>query len=188
MACAALIVEAAMASAGVSFIMRQASAMTNCIDSFQLVPGLQSVARARMPSESMILRAGVYSHSASPNGVQGNETATVSDLPKAAMSASDVLTRWSAEAAPSSTASEAPPMLPNSSAWILSGNPSDRALVRIWRDCSRLKALSSQKTSTKGRDRRGACVPHHSLSMGSIVSQMRLVYPCGLSLYSGGMA
>src|SRR5512138_3016624 len=93
MACAALIVAAAMASAGVSFIMRHASAMTNCIDSFQLVPGLQSVARAKIAPESMILRAGVYSHSANPNGVQGSETATVSDFPNAAISALDVLTR-----------------------------------------------------------------------------------------------
>src|SRR5512138_2086222 len=91
MAWAALIVDAAMASAGVNFMLRQASAMTNCMDSFQLVPGLQSVARARMPSASMILRAGVYSHSASPNGVQGKETATVSDVPSAAISVSEVL-------------------------------------------------------------------------------------------------
>jgi hypothetical protein len=45
MACAALMVDAAMACAGVNFMARQASAMTNCIDSFQVVPGLQSVAR-----------------------------------------------------------------------------------------------------------------------------------------------
>src|SRR6266508_531190 len=83
MACAELIVEAAMASAGVNFIVRQASAMTNCIDSFQVVPRLQSVASARIPSASMILRAGVYSHSAKPNGVQGNDTAKVPDLPTA---------------------------------------------------------------------------------------------------------
>src|ERR1051325_9689425 len=93
MAWAALIVEAAIASAGVSFMVRQANAITNCMDSFQVVPGLQSVARARIPSASMILRAGVYSYSAKPNGVHGNDTATVSDLPRAAISASEVLTR-----------------------------------------------------------------------------------------------
>src|SRR5512138_1505440 len=54
---AELIVEAAMASAGVNFMARHANAITNCIDSFQVVPGLQSVARARTPSASMILRA-----------------------------------------------------------------------------------------------------------------------------------
>src|SRR6478672_8691885 len=96
MACAELIVEATIASAGVNFIARHANAITNCIDSFQVVPGLQSVARARIPSASMILRAGVYSCSAKPNGVHGNDTATVSDFPSAAISASEVLTRWSA--------------------------------------------------------------------------------------------
>src|ERR1041385_248222 len=93
MVCAELMVAAAMASAGVNFMARQAKAITNCIDSFQVVPGLQSVARARIPSASMILRAGVYSYSAKPNGVHGKDTATVSDLPRAAISASDVLTR-----------------------------------------------------------------------------------------------
>ena len=59
MACAALMVDAAMACAGVSFMVRQASAIANCMDSFQLVPGLQSVARASRASASIILCAGV---------------------------------------------------------------------------------------------------------------------------------
>ena len=62
-----------------------------------LIPGRAGVAicrqRREIPSASMILRAGVKSHSASPNGVQGNETATVSDLPNAAISALEVLTK-----------------------------------------------------------------------------------------------
>ena len=56
---AELIVVAAMASAGVNFIARQANAMTNCIDSFQEVPGLQSVARASMAFASSSFFAGV---------------------------------------------------------------------------------------------------------------------------------
>ena len=45
-----------------------------CMDSFHEVPGLQSVASARMASASINLCAGVYSFSASPKGVQGNAT------------------------------------------------------------------------------------------------------------------
>src|SRR3989304_10591334 len=93
MACAELIVAAAMACAGVSPMKRQDRAIAICMDSFHEVPGLQSVARARMASASINLCAGVYSFSASPNGVHGKATATVSDLPSAAMSASEVLTR-----------------------------------------------------------------------------------------------
>ena len=51
--------EAAMACAGVNPIKRQASEITNCMDSFHAVPGLQSVARARQPPASMIFLAGV---------------------------------------------------------------------------------------------------------------------------------
>ncbi len=51
------------------------------------------------------------------------------------MSASEVFTKWSAEAAPNSTASDAPPRLSNSSAWILSGNP---RVPRAGQDLTRL--------------------------------------------------
>src|SRR5512136_3410567 len=90
MAWAALMVAAAMAWAGVSFRVRQARAMTNCMDSHQAVPGLQSVARASRPSAARIFWAGVYLSSARPKGVHGRETATVSDPARAEISASEV--------------------------------------------------------------------------------------------------
>src|SRR5574340_1711569 len=104
MAAAALIVAAAMACAGVKPMYLHASARTNCMDSFQAVPGLQSVASASKPLADSNSLAGVYCASDSPNGVHGRATATVfRDPPSASMSASDVLTRGSAEVAPSST-------------------------------------------------------------------------------------
>src|SRR5215216_5357651 len=93
MACAELIVAAVIACAGVNPMYRQDNAIAICIDSFHEVPGLQSVAKARIAFAFSNLCAGVYSFSASPKGVHGKATATVSDFPRAAISASEVLTR-----------------------------------------------------------------------------------------------
>ena len=91
------------------------------------------------------------------------------------MPAGDGVARWSAEAAPSSAASSAPPEGASSSAWSLVARPYPAAADRIRRDCSALNTPVSQKTSQK-RARPWAATPG---SCSSITDRTYASVPSG---------
>ena len=96
----------------------------------------------------------------------GSSTATVPARPIAAASASLAYSTWSADKAPNSAASAAPPMRDNCSAWSLSGSPARRAASKTRRVSSTEKAMPSQKASTMSARPSLAAA-------GSILSQTR---------------
>ena len=118
MAWAALMVAAVMASAGVILRQTQAKAMTYCIDSVGDDPGLQSVASATGTPASIMSRAGANSSPIKNKVVAGKSTATTPASAMRRMPSADACTRWSADTAPTSAASSAPPKGTISSAWI----------------------------------------------------------------------
>jgi len=67
--------------------------------------------------------------------------ATVVDAASTRIPVSEMAARWSADVAPISAASSAPPDALSSSAWSLSPNPADRAAVRIVLDSSIVSVL-----------------------------------------------
>src|SRR5207245_10166182 len=81
------------------------------------------------------------------NKVAGKSVATTSEAAIRGISASAIAPKWSAEVAPTSTASPAPPDDSNSSTCNLIPRPSDRAAATMRRASFALKAPGSTNTS-----------------------------------------
>ena len=115
-------VVATSVSSGVSFISRQATVMTSGRFGVGEVPGLKSVPRATGTPASMNRLAGAASSAIRNQVVAGSSVATVGWSPSAARASASTpaslgVCRWSADSAPSSAASSAPPDGASSSAW-----------------------------------------------------------------------
>src|SRR2546423_14947295 len=129
-------------------ISRTASAMQNGTDEVYEEPGLQSVASATAAPASSSARASGYGCRVE-NSAPGSNVATVDEPANASMSTVDRWVQWSAEAAPSSTASWTPGPGPSWPACTRAPRPALMPASRIVRDCSPSNAPRSQNTSTQ---------------------------------------
>jgi len=142
-------VVATRASFGLSFIWLQAIDWIKGTASMGQLPGLKSVARATAQPAVIIRRAGAYAARPSVKTVPGSRVAMVREPARAAMPASSMRIRWSAESAPSLAARAAPPKASSSSACTVQRRPSSMARCRMVSVSARSKTVGSQKTSQR---------------------------------------
>ncbi len=152
--------------------------MVRGIEPEKQLPGLRSVASATAAPSSINFLAGAKG-SFRAKAVSGSSVATVPFSAMRLTPSSLTCSRWSAETAPISAASSAPPRVTISSAWSLSLNPASRAAVRKRRESSISKTFFSVKMS------QNSAFP---LTAGSISRIMRSMYSGVLPLYSLGTA
>src|SRR5881628_3807913 len=151
-ACAELIVAATTASDGSRPLWWHASAIVSCVDSDQQF-GLKSVPRATATPAAISRRPSANGRWETKDAA-GSKTPTTAVRASASIPSGDEWSRWSADAAPRSAASAAPPESASSSAWTFVARPADFARPRTRLPCSAVKYPSSTKTSQYEASRR----------------------------------